>query len=198
MSVSAILLTAGKSTRMGQNKALLPWKGQTLLEYHLDQLRQTSVEKTIVVLGFEAEKLLPLVEKAAKASAIINSDYATGRCSSIRAGMRVLPPQSDSVLILAIDQPRPCCLLEELIKYHQRCGNWITIPIYEGTRGHPPVFSRSFFPELLEISEERMGLRRIMRDYKKQVAELPVSSLIVLVDLNSTDDYERDLGLQNT
>ena len=195
MSVFAILLAAGESIRMGQNKALLPWKGQTLLEYQLDQLRQTTVEKTVVVLGFEAEKLLPLVEKAVRVSVIINSDYPSGKCSSIKAGMRVLPLQSKSVLILAIDQPRPYCLLEKLIECHRSCGNLITVPIYEGKRGHPPIFSHSLFPELFEISEERMGLRHIMRCYKMQVTELPVSSPTVLVNLNNTDEYERALDL---
>ena len=196
MSVSAILLAAGESTRMGQNKALLPWKGQTLLEYHLEQLKQTTVEKTVVVLGYEAEKLLPHVEKAAKVSVIINLDYPSGRCSSIKAGMRVLPSQSDSVLILAVDQPRPYCLLEELIEYHQSYRNLITVPTYEGKHGHPPIFSSSLFPELLEVSEERMGLLDIMRHYKTQVAELPVSYPIVLVDLNNAGDYERALRLR--
>ena len=197
MSVSAILLTAGESTRMGQNKALLPWKEGTLLGYHLDQLRQTTVEKTVVVLGFEAEKLLPLVEKAARVSVIINPDYHSGRCSSIKAGMRALPSRSNSVIILAIDQPRPFHLLEELIEWQQSHGNLITVPIYEGTRGHPPVFSHLIFRELLEISEEKMGLRHIMRQYKAQVAELPVSSPIALIDLNNPGDYEKALGLQN-
>ena len=195
MSVSAILLAAGESTRMGQNKALLPWKGQTLLEYHLGQLRQTTVGKTVLVLGFEAEQLIPLVKKRAKVSVIINSDYRLGRCSSIKAGMRTLPPQSEAVLILAIDQPRPYCLLEKLIGCHQSCGNLITVPTYEGTRGHPPIFFHSLFPELLEISEERIGLRHIMRCYKTQVAELPVSSPTVLVNINNMGDYERALGL---
>jgi len=195
MSVFAILLTAGLSIRMGQNKVFLPWKGQTLLEYHLDQLRQTTVEKTVVVLGFEAEKLLPLVENAARVSVILNSDYSSGRCSSIKTGMRMLPPQCDSVLILGIDQPRPYPLLEELIKCHQSRDNLITVPIYKGIRGHPPIFSRSLFPALFEISEEKMGLRHIMRSNKTNVVELPVPYPIVLVDLNDAHDYERALKL---
>lgn len=195
MSVAAILLAAGESTRMGQNKALLPWQGKTLLEYQLDQLRQTTVAKTIVVLGFEADKLLSLIEKAARVSATINPHYLSGRCSSIKAGMRMLPAQSEAVIILAIDQPRPYHLLEEMIEWHQSCGNLITVPIYEGRRGHPPIFSRPLFPELLEISEEKMGLRHIMRCHQAQVAELPTSSPIALVDLNSPGEYERALGL---
>ncbi|MDZ4230251.1 MAG: nucleotidyltransferase family protein, partial [Dehalococcoidales bacterium] len=168
MSVSAVLLAAGQSTRMGQNKALLAWKGQTMLEYHLDQLRQTSIEKTVVVLGFEAERLQPLVAETAKASVIINADYLSGRCSSIKAGIRVLPPQSDSVLILAIDQPRPYYLLEALIKYHQKRRHLITMPVYQGRRGHPTLFARSLFAELLEISEETAGLLQVVRRHQKK------------------------------
>ena len=195
MNVSAILLAAGESTRMSQNKTLLPWKGKTLLEYQLEQLGQTTVEKTIVVLGFEADKLLPLIEKTAKVSVTINPHYLSGRCSSIKAGMRMLPARSESVIILAIDQPRPYHLLEEMIEWHQSRGNLITVPVYEGRRGHPPIFSRPLFPELLEISEEKMGLRHIMCCHQAQVAELPTSSPIALVDLNNPGDYERALDL---
>ncbi len=195
MSVSAILLAAGESTRMGQNKALLPWQGKTLLEYHLDQLRQTTVVKPIVVLGFEADKLRALIEKAARVSVTINPDYPSGRCSSIKAGMRMLPSRSEAVMILAIDQPRSYHLLQEMIERHRSDGNLITVPVYEGRRGHPPIFSRSLFPELLEISEETMGLRHIMRSHQEQVAELVTSSPIALVDLNSPGEYERALGL---
>ncbi|MBI2329557.1 MAG: nucleotidyltransferase family protein [Chloroflexi bacterium] len=195
MSIAAILLAAGESTRMGQNKARLPWKGKTLLEYQLDQLRQTTVDETIVVLGFEADKLLPLIKKTARVSVTINPDYPSGRCSSIKAGMRMLPAPSESVIILAIDQPRPYHLLEEMIEWHQNCGNLITLPVYEGRRGHPPIFSRPLFPELLEISEEKMGLRQVTLRHQAQVAELITSSPITLVDLNNPGDYERALDL---
>ena len=195
MGVSAILLAAGESARMGQNKALLPWKGKTLLEFQLDQLQRTTVEKTIVVLGFEAEKLLPLVEKAVETSVVINPHYPSGKCSSIKAGMRALPLQSDSVIILAVDQPRPYYLLQELIEWHLSCGNLISLPVYEGEHGHPPIFAHSLFPELLEISEEEMGLRQIIRCHRTQVAELPVSSPIALVNLNNPGDHQRALSL---
>ena len=195
MSISVILLAAGESTRMSQNKILLPWKGKTLLEYQLEQLGQTTVEKTIVVLGSEADKLLPLIEKTARVSVTINPHYLSGRCSSIKAGVMMLPAQSEAVIILAIDQPRPHHLLEEMIEWHQSCGNLITVPIYGGRRGHPPIFSCSLFPELLQISEEKMGLRHIMRCHHAQVAELLTSSPIALVDLNNPCDYERALGL---
>ena len=195
MSITAILLAAGESTRMRQNKALLPWQGKTLLEFHLEQLQRTTVEQTIAVLGFEAETLLPLLEEASDVSVTINPHYSSGKCSSIKAGMGTLPPQSDSVIILAIDQPRPYCLLQKLIEWHLSCSNLISLPVYEGKHGHPPIFSHSLFPELLEISEEEMGLHQIMRRHRVQVAELPVSSPTVLSNLNKPDDYTRALSL---
>ena len=195
MSISAILLSAGKSTRMGQNKALLPWQGKTLLEYHLDQLKQTTIDKVIVVLGFKAEILLPLIEKRARVSVILNPSYATGKCSSIKAGMRALPSRSESVMILTVDQPRPYHLLTEMIEWHQSQANLITAPTCQGKWGHPTIFSRQLFPELLEVSEEREGLRHIIYSYREQVAELATASPVVLLDLNSPTDYEKSLSL---
>jgi len=195
MSISAILLSAGKSTRMGQNKALLPWQGKTLLEYQLHQLKQTTIVKIIVVLGFEAERLLPLIGKTARVSAVLNPAYATGKCSSIKAGMRALPARTESVMILSIDQPRPYHLLTEMIERHQSQANLITAPTYSGKWGHPTIFSRQLFPELLEVSEEKEGLRHIMDGYREQVAEMVTTSPTVLVDLNNPGDYEESLSL---
>lgn len=195
MSASAILLAAGESTRMGQNKALLPWAGKTLLEFHLEQLQQTSADETIVVLGFEAEKLLPLVEKVARTSAVINPDYSSGKCSSIIAGVRTLSPQSEAVIILAVDQPRPYYLLQELIEWHLSHDNLISLLTYQGKRGHPPIFSRSLFSELLEISEAAMGLRQVIGRHRDQIADLPVSSPVALINLNNPGAYEKARSL---
>ncbi|MDP2952692.1 MAG: nucleotidyltransferase family protein [Chloroflexota bacterium] len=195
MSASAILLAAGESTRMGQLKALLPWQGSTLLQFQVEQLRQTSAAEVLVVLGHEAQTLLPLVTGAPKVQTVLNPHYRLGRSSSIRVAMERVSRETDSVLILGVDQPRPTALLEQLLAAHQKTKALITVPCYRGHRGHPVLFSRPLFPELSRLSEETQGLREVMQRHADQVQELEVPTPLIGLDVNRPADYEEALRL---
>ncbi|HET8944933.1 MAG TPA: NTP transferase domain-containing protein, partial [Dehalococcoidia bacterium] len=104
--VVAILLAGGESSRMGAPKPLLDWGGGTLIEYQLSQLREAGADKLIVVLGHRADEVLPHVHRAG-AQAIINELYAEGRASSVRVAAGALPENTEAVVVLNVDQPRP-------------------------------------------------------------------------------------------
>ena len=87
----AILLAAGESTRMGRLKALLPWRGQTLLEHQVSALRDGGADRVIVVLGHRADELRPLVERNQGVTWTLNPDYRQGKTTSIKAGLSALP-----------------------------------------------------------------------------------------------------------
>src|SRR5437773_8915657 len=105
MTVAAILLAGGESSRMGQPKALLPWgpstgsgQAQTLVEYQIDQLRQPPVERVVVVLGHDAERIRPVVEQAG-AEVLVNELYKRGRASSLRAGTRAVADDTRTIVV---------------------------------------------------------------------------------------------------
>ncbi len=192
--VAALLLAAGESSRMEQPKPLLEWCGLPLLQYQIKQLLETSVSEIVVVLGHRAAELLPLTEGLADTSRlhpVINPDYQQGKTTSIKAGLRGLASNPTAVMQLAVDQPRPSHLLQQLVDEHLHGGSLISVPSHEGKHGHPPLFDASLVPELLEIAEERLGIREVIERHRDALRDVPMASAIVLTNLNTPEDYRR-------
>ena len=185
-----MLLAAGESSRMGQPKALLPWRGQTLLEWQISSLARAGVGETVVVLGHLAEQVAPYVRGIPSLRSVVNHQYRKGKTTSIKAGVSNIDSSAEGVLILAVDQPRPWEVLSQIIQAHLREGASITVPTYEGRRGHPPIFASALFPKIRAISEKTLGLRQVMADHGTEVNEVEADSAVVLLDLNSPQDYE--------
>src|SRR3972149_3083400 len=122
MRVYALLLAAGESARMGQPKALLPWQGGTLLEFQVEQILAGGIERVILVLGHEAERIQSAVPALPRTTIVVNPEYATGRTSSVRAGMDAIPADADAALVLSVDQPRPAALTRRLRQAPETAG----------------------------------------------------------------------------
>ena len=190
-SVSVILLAAGESTRMGRQKALLPWQGTTLLEYQLAQLAAIDeLREIIVVTGRDPDRITAIAAATPRARAVHNVAYRTGKVSSIKAGLAAVSPEADAIMLLAVDQPRPAALLHMIVDAHCAAGGLITVPAHGGHRGHPVIFERGLLPELLAITEETQGIRAVMRAHLRETHEVAVSDPAVHVDLNSPADLE--------
>ena len=174
---------------MGRPKALLGWGGQTLIEYQIDELRQPPVERIVVILGHEAERIRPVADRAG-AEVLINELYKRGRASSLRMGARALPDDTRSVVILDVDQPRPRIVIQRLIENHVRASNLITVPTFEGRRGHPTVVDGWLLPELRGVRERTEGLRGFLERHGADVVEAPVDSEVVLLGMNTPAEYE--------
>ncbi|MBI4203138.1 MAG: nucleotidyltransferase family protein [Chloroflexi bacterium] len=192
--ISAVLLAAGESTRMGQQKALLPWKGRTLLEHQVATLLETGAAEVIVVLGYRAERLRPLLEAFPQAKAVLNLRYRTGKSSSVRAGLRAIDPSAQAVLFLSVDQPRSLAAVRAVMNAHAQGGAPITYPAYQGKGGHPIIFDIPLLPELLRVRESRQGLREVVERHRAQVRRVEVDDDEVLLDLNRPEDYQRAMS----
>ena len=190
MTVAAILLAGGESTRMGVPKPLLEWGGYTLIEYQLAQLKGPPLDRVVVVLGHRADDVLPYV-RSAGAQAVVNELYAEGRASSLRVGAAALPDDATAVLILNVDQPRPHDVIARLVDVHRHSGSLITVPTFEEKRGHPPVLDGSLLPELREVNEATQGLRAVIARHEADVTELAFETASVLLDLNQPQDYQQ-------
>ncbi|MBI4281888.1 MAG: nucleotidyltransferase family protein [Chloroflexi bacterium] len=186
--ISAILLAAGESTRMGRLKALLPWQGSTLVEYQVESLQKAAVEEVVLVVGHRGDEVETPVKGKPGVKTVVNPDYRQGKTTSIKAGLRHLSISVQGILVLAVDQPRPSHILESLIKAHQEQAALITCPVYRGHTGHPLVFASSLLSELMAITEEGQGLREVTRRHTEDTYRLEVDSPIVTVDVNSPKD----------
>ena len=193
-AICALLLAAGKSSRMGELKALLPWQGRTLLEHQLEVLKQVEITQVVVVLGYQSDRLENLVRNSGMAHVVFNPNHLKGKTTSIKAGLNRLIPSVNDILVTAVDQPRSVMTLRTIIRKHQMEQVGITIPTYKGKGGHPVVFSNKLLPELLDISEKTLGLKAVVRKHSKDVLRMEMESSEVLLDLNNREDYDHGIS----
>jgi molybdenum cofactor cytidylyltransferase len=194
MHLYALLLAAGESARMGRPKALLPWQGGTLVEFQVEQLLAGGIARVVLVLGHEAEAVRGVAFPLARTTIVLNRDYATGKTSSVRAGMDAIPEDADAVLVLAVDQPRPAGFIRRLRQAHETSDALITVPSFGGRHGHPTIFSRELFPEIRDIREETQGLRAVRHRHRARTQVIETATRIPLIDINTPDEYQDALA----
>ncbi|MCH8988583.1 MAG: nucleotidyltransferase family protein [Chloroflexi bacterium] len=193
-AVWAILLAAGESSRMGRQKALLPWRNTTLLEYQLRSLLDAGVQQVVVVLGHDADRIKPIVEATDGASWALNPDYLQGKTTSLKTGVAALAIQQVSdVLLLNVDQPRNEDTVRTLLERHLASSYRITIPTHGGKGGHPILIAAELLPELAEIEEESQGLKAVVRRHAEATERFELDDPSVLWDLNTPEQYQKAL-----
>ena len=191
---AALLLAAGESRRMGATKALLPWRGVPLLDHQIIAMRQAGIDTVVVVLGHRAGDLEPVIGSRPGVTAVVNPDYALGKTTSIKAGLRALPPGcASSILILNVDQPREPQTIQTLLRRHQEAQALITIPTHRGKGGHPIIVDSSLLDDLLAIDEETQGVKALVRLHQDRTLRTEMAAE-VLWDLNTPEEYQQVLG----
>lgn len=194
MSVEAILLSAGESSRMGKPKALLDWFGKPLVNAQICSLIEGGADQVIVVTGAHHEEIFRSVQPASNTVTVNNAAWILGKTTSIKAGLSKLSPNCETIVLLAVDQPRPSWVVERALNSHQDSGRMVTSPRYSGHGGHPLFFEASLLQELSDISEEREGVREIMKRYDQEMNRVYFDNPIVRFDLNTPDDYQAALS----
>jgi molybdenum cofactor cytidylyltransferase len=168
--IAALVLAAGRSTRMGgANKLTLPLRGAPLVCHAVDALYGTSVSEIVVVTGHD-EAAVRAALRDRGVSFTHNPDYASGMGSSIAAGIAVVA-DADAVLLCLGDMPAvPAIVVEALIAAFTT-PDAIVLPVHEGRRGHPVLFGSSHFPALRALSGDR-GARDILAAASSDVIEI--------------------------
>src|SRR5712691_6533785 len=188
--ISAIVLAAGSSSRMGETKPLLPLGGRPLLDHVLATVRRSHVDEIIVVLGRDADRIRERVSFDGTRS-IVNDAYAEGMSTSLRAGIRAANPGADGFLIVLGDQPFVSpATLDALIEKRDGFGAKILIPTFEGRRGNPVLLDRSLADDVCSITGDQ-GCRAIFGHYPGRILEVPVEDAGVLVDLDTREQMSR-------
>src|SRR5205823_9673032 len=125
------------------------------------------------------ERLAPISDRSTKARAVHSTAWERGKAGSVRNGVAAVDALADCIMLIAVDQPRPAMHLRELCAAHERAGAPITLPVHEGRRGHPLLFSRELLPELLAIDDATMGVRAVVDRHTAEVNEVPFDDPIV-------------------
>jgi len=182
--VSAILLAAGKSSRMGKLKQLMPLGESTILEQTLDNLLGSKAAEVIVVLGYKAEEVMKrLSGKPIKV--VVNPLYRKGMSTSIAAGLKFVDSQSQAVMLTLGDQPYvDSPTINRLIDAFSSDKKGIVIPTHQGQRGHPLIFAKKYQAQLYDLSGD-IGGREIIKQHPEDVLEVPVDCEGIVIDIDT-------------
>jgi molybdenum cofactor cytidylyltransferase len=195
--IVGVVLSAGESSRMGRPKALLPIEGQTFLERIVTALKKTQVGKIIVVLGHDAENMTREI-KHLPVDVLINFDYQLGQLSSLQTAVHHLQSDEhcDGILVHLVDHPYIDGKLVDLMiqRFYER-GKLIIVPRYQGKRGHPVIFSRSLFRELLDAPVEQ-GAKAVVNAHAKETLEIAAGDEGVTIDIDTPDEYRHHVKAQ--
>ncbi|HEY4407443.1 MAG TPA: NTP transferase domain-containing protein, partial [Xanthobacteraceae bacterium] len=190
-SIAAIVLAAGRSTRMGgSNKLIAEIGGKPLVRIAAEQALGSRAKPVIVVTGHQRERI-----EAALAGLPVrlvhNPDFAQGLGTSVRTGIAAVPAAADGAVICLGDMPQVDAeLINRLIAaFAPEQGALAVIPTIEGKRGNPVLWSRRFFPDLMAL-EGDVGARNLIGRYGEAVTEVPVSGKAALTDIDTQDAFD--------
>ncbi len=188
--ISAIVLAAGTSSRMGEPKSLIPIDGQPLLAHVLGNVRRSRVGQIVVVLGAHADRILKEVPLDG-ASVVVNRHYADGMSSSIRAGVQSFDTATDGFLIVLGDQPFVAPkTIDALIEAKGRERSKIVVPTFRGQRGNPVLLDRALSGEVEKITGD-IGCRAIFGHHEEDILEVAVDDPGILFDLDTPEQREQ-------
>jgi molybdenum cofactor cytidylyltransferase len=188
--IALLVLAAGESRRMGYPKPLLRYRGKTFLESILDAASAAGLEKCLIALAPDADNVLQ-AHQLLSGMVVRNEAPEAGPIGSIRAGIRaVLNHPVEALLVWPVDHPHvSVSTVQALVARFYQTRAAIVVPVYRGRRGHPVLFSRSVFEELLESSDSE-GARAVVRKDPNRVTEVPVGDPAILEGIDTPAQYE--------
>ena len=193
-AVAAVVLAAGRSTRMGaQNKLLADLSGRPMVRVVTETALGSRARPVLVVTGHMAAEVGAGLAGLG-VTIVANPDYATGLASSVKAGIRAVPADCHGALILLGDMPRLTALhLDTLIDAFAAAPERVVVPVHRGRQGNPVLWPRRFFPELLQLDGDA-GARRLLKTYRAEVQEVALDSTAILLDIDTPDALARARG----
>jgi molybdenum cofactor cytidylyltransferase len=192
--IAAVVLAAGRSTRMGSNKLLKPVKGKPMIRGTVEAVLQSQASPVVVVTGHDEA----LVRDALKDLPIVfttNPDYADGLSTSLAAGVAKLPQTADGALMVLGDMPLvpPQTLNRLIASFDPARGHSICVPVYQGERGNPILWGRQHFSEFEGLKGDR-GAKVLLVVNSANIAEVPAGNEGVLTDFDTPESLSRLKG----
>lgn len=190
--VAAVILAAGRSTRMGANKLLLPLGGEAVVRRVARAALTSAARPVLVVTGHDAAAVAAALE-GLPVRLVPNAAYADGFATSVAAGIDALPPEADGALMIPGDMPllTPAILDALIDAFRREPGADAVVPTADGRRGNPALISRSLFPRARDLRGD-VGFRALFGTGPSgvRVQELPLDDVSVLLDVDTPEAFE--------
>lgn len=177
---------------MGRPKALLPINGQTFIEKIVDALKASGIARVVVVLGFNAEEMRRKIEHL-PVEIVDNPDYKQGQLSSLQIAIRYLQRtgECDGMLVHLVDHPYiDATLVRLMLKRFAEGRAPIVVPHHQGKRGHPVIFSRQLFQELLDAPVDQ-GAKAVVNAHREATLEIDTEDVGVTLDIDTPELYRQ-------
>ena len=192
--ISAIILAAGQSTRMGLPKMLLPWGRVTIIEHVVSVFANAGIKDILVITGGAREQVEEIIQKRslyAPVRAVYNNDYQTeSMLSSIQCGLKQLSEKNIGAALLGLgDQPQAQVSSVRLVaETFLKTQSPLVVPSFEMRRGHPWLVARPLWSELLEMNASETS-RDFLNRHAHDIHYVPVDTPSILADMDTPEDY---------
>ena len=187
-NIAAVILAAGRSTRMGgPNKMLAEVGGRPLVRIAVESALASQAKSVTVVTGHQRTQVEAALQ-GLSVKVVHNPDYAEGLSTSVKVGIATAPPDADGVIVCLGDMPQvDSALIDSLIAaFDPERGALVVVPTIDGKRGNPVVWSRRFFSELAGLQGD-VGARHLIAGYPEAVVEVPVTGQGAFADVDTPD-----------
>lgn len=189
--ISLVILAAGKSTRMKENKLLLKLDGETLIERVVKTVKGSSADEVIVVLGHEAEKVREQLVKL-DCKLVVNENYMRGQSESVKVGLAAVSSSAEAVMILPADVALiDAESINSVIDEHRKSKSQIVIASHKHQSGHPILLDRALFQEVSQIDESALGLKAVINRHRSEVKYVEVGTQNVLIDIDTREEFDK-------
>ncbi|HAG11024.1 MAG TPA: nucleotidyltransferase family protein [Desulfotomaculum sp.] len=187
-NISAIVLAAGYSSRMGNFKPLLQLGPYRAIEHAVLCFQRAGIGDVRVVVGFRAEDVEEIV-KPLGTGVVFNPDFPLGMFSSIQAGVRTLEPSVQAFFMLPVDIPLVTrTTVEKILDCGRPYQHGVIYPVFNGRRGHPPLITTRYKDEIMSGIDQG-GLRGILALHEHEAFNIEVDDETVLLNMNTPEDY---------
>jgi molybdenum cofactor cytidylyltransferase len=189
--ISAVILAAGESKRMGQPKMLLVWGAETVLEHVIRIVRSAAVDEIEVVTGAAQSEVEAICSKR-DARVVFNPAYSRDEMlGSLQAGLRALPTAIEAALVTLGDQPQiEAGTVRQVLGEYSKSKAQLIVPSYQRRRGHPWLLGRALWQEVLEMKAPESP-REFLSRHAAEIRYVEIASPSILQDLDTPDDYRQ-------
>ena len=186
--ISAIILAAGMSSRMGSPKQLLKLEDRTLIRIVTENVLASSVDEVLVVTGYLEQRVSAAI-KDLPVKTFINTCYEQGQGTSLAVGIKALNVKTSAFLVFMVDQPFiTASLINTVIGEFEKRSSLVLRPVYNGQPGHPVIFSYDLSDRLKQLAGDE-GARQVLKELGDKVDCFPVQDEAAIFDIDTPEIY---------